>query len=449
MIDEGDSVMVCLSGGKDSYTLLDILLTLRKRAPIDFRIVAMNLDQKQPGFPADVLPNYLKQLGVEYHIETRGHLFHRQGKDTRRQDHLLAGFAPAARHHLPRGPGELGANKIALGHHRDDMIETLFLNMFFGGKLKAMPPKLVTDKGDHIVIRPLAYCPEKDIARYARGMEFPIIPCNLCGAQENLQRQNIKEMLAAWEYSLWLSRKPPDPSHLYGHDKIAFFSAGFEGAMIVLAAFYIVYVSIHRLIAAPKLENLGAGALLVLVAGLVNGALGGYLVWVGKKYGSMILEADGKHVLTDSLTSLGVLVGLSLTILTGWLRFDPMVAILVALDILWMGSKLIRQSIGGLMDEVDPTTQAQIRRLLIEMTSEAGVEFHGLRHRNAGNTTWVEFHLLFPKHTSLESAHSLATKIEERIQQDSRMRTEVTSHLETLEDHHDVHSRGHLEKFDE
>jgi cation diffusion facilitator family transporter len=219
--------------------------------------------------------------------------------------------------------------------------------------------------------------------------------------------------------------------------------------MIVLAAFYIVYVSIHRLIAAPKLENLGAGALLVLAAGLVNGALGGYLVWVGKKYGSMIVEADGRHVLTDCLTSLGVLVGLALTMVTGWLRFDPMVAILVALDILWMGGKLIRQSVGGLMDEVDPTTQAQIRRLLIEMTSEAGVEFHGLRHRNAGNTTWVEFHLLFPKHTSLESAHSLATKIEERIQQGSRMRTEVTSHLETLEDHHDVHSRGHLEKFDE
>jgi cation diffusion facilitator family transporter len=250
-------------------------------------------------------------------------------------------------------------------------------------------------------------------------------------------------------YSLWLSRKPPDPSHLYGHDKIAFFSAGFEGAMIVLAAFYIVYVSTQRLIAGPKLENLGAGALLVLAAGLINGALGGYLVWVGKKYGSMIVEADGRHVLTDCLTSLGVLVGLGLTMLTGWLRFDPIVAILVALDILWMGSKLIRQSIGGLMDEVDPTTQAHIRRLLIEMTSEAGVEFHGLRHRNAGNTTWVEFHLLFPKHTSLESAHSLATKIEERIQQDSRMRTEVISHLETLEDHHDVHPRGHSEKFDE
>src|SRR5271157_206122 len=250
-------------------------------------------------------------------------------------------------------------------------------------------------------------------------------------------------------YSLWLSSKPADPTHLYGHDKIAFFSAGFEGAMIVLAAVYIVYESIHRLITGSKLENLGAGALLVLAAGLINGALGSYLLWVGKKYGSLILEADGRHALTDCLTSLGVLVGLGLTMLTGWLRLDPIVAMLVALNILWMGSKLIRQSIGGLMDEVDPLTQAQTRRLLTEMTSQAGVEFHGLRQRNAGNTNWVEFHLLFPKDTSLESAHSLATKIEERIQQDSTMRTEVISHLETLEDHQKVHSRGHFEKVDE
>jgi cation diffusion facilitator family transporter len=249
-------------------------------------------------------------------------------------------------------------------------------------------------------------------------------------------------------YSLWLSRKPPDPSHLYGHDKIAFFSAGFEGAMIVLAAFYIVYESIRRWIAGPSLENVGAGALLVLAAGLVNGALGGYLVWVGKKHGSLILEADGRHVLTDCLTSLGVVVGLGLTILTGWLRFDPLVAILVALDILWMGSKLIRRSVGGLMDEVDPVTQARIRQLLVEMTSAARVDFHGLRLRNAGNTIWVEFHLLFPKESSLESAHSLATKIEERIQRDSTMRTEVISHLETLEDHQEVHSRGHFEKLE-
>ena len=206
MIEEGDSVMVCLSGGKDSYTLLDILLTLRKRAPIDFRIVAMNLDQKQPGFPADVLPEYLKRLGVEYHIETQ---------DT------CSLCSRLRRGIIYRVAGELGANKIALGHHRDDMIETLFLNMFFGGKLKAMPPKLVTDKGDHIVIRPLAYCTEKDVARYARGMEFPIIPCNLCGAQENLQRQNIKEMLAVWEreypgrsQTIFTAMQKIAPSHL-------------------------------------------------------------------------------------------------------------------------------------------------------------------------------------------------------------------------------------------
>jgi tRNA 2-thiocytidine biosynthesis protein TtcA len=198
MIENGDSVMVCLSGGKDSYTLLDILLALRKRAPIDFRIVAMNLDQKQPGFPADVLPNYLKKLGVEYHIETQD--TYSIVKEKIPEGKTTCSLCSRLRRGIIyRVASELGANKVALGHHRDDMIETLFLNLFFAGKLKAMPPKLVTDKGDHIVIRPLAYCAEKDIARFARAMEFPIIPCNLCGAQENLQRQNIKGMLAEWE----------------------------------------------------------------------------------------------------------------------------------------------------------------------------------------------------------------------------------------------------------
>ncbi len=198
MIGAGDSVMVCLSGGKDSYTLLDILLTLRKRAPIDFRIVAMNLDQKQPGFPAETLPAYLKSIGVEYHIETQD--TYSIVKEKIPEGKTTCSLCSRLRRGIIyRVASELGANKIALGHHRDDMIETLFLNLFFAGKLKAMPPKLVTDKGDHIVIRPLAYCVEKDIARYARGMEFPIIPCNLCGAQENLQRQNIKAMLGAWE----------------------------------------------------------------------------------------------------------------------------------------------------------------------------------------------------------------------------------------------------------
>ena len=220
MIEDGDTVMVCLSGGKDSYALLDILLTLRKRAPIDFRIVAMNLDQKQPGFPETVLPNYLKNLGVDFHIETQD--TYSIVKEKIPEGKTTCSLCSRLRRGIIyRVASELGANKIALGHHRDDMIETLFLNMFFGGKLKAMPPKLVTDKGDHIVIRPLAYCAEKDIARYARGMEFPIIPCNLCGSQENLQRQNIKEMLTAWErqypgrsQTIFTAMQNIKPSHL-------------------------------------------------------------------------------------------------------------------------------------------------------------------------------------------------------------------------------------------
>ena len=220
MIEQGDSVMVCLSGGKDSYTLLDILLALRKRAPIDFRIVAMNLDQKQPGFPVEVLPNYLKSLGVEYHIETQD--TYSIVKEKIPEGKTTCSLCSRLRRGIIyRVAGELGANKIALGHHRDDMIETLFLNIFFGGKLKAMPPKLVTDKGDHIVIRPLAYCAEKDIARFARAMEFPIIPCNLCGAQENLQRQNIKQMLTTWEQqypgrtqTIFTAMQNVAPSHL-------------------------------------------------------------------------------------------------------------------------------------------------------------------------------------------------------------------------------------------
>ena len=220
MIEAGDTVMVCLSGGKDSYTLLDILLTLRKRAPIDFKIVAMNLDQKQPGFPADVLPNYLKRIGVDFHIETQD--TYSIVKEKIPEGKTTCSLCSRLRRGIIyKVAGELGANKIALGHHRDDMVETLFLNMFFAGKLKAMPPKLVTDKGDHIVIRPLAYCAEKDIARYARGMEFPIIPCNLCGSQENLQRQNIKQMLTDWErqypgrsQTIFSAMQNVKPSHL-------------------------------------------------------------------------------------------------------------------------------------------------------------------------------------------------------------------------------------------
>jgi tRNA 2-thiocytidine biosynthesis protein TtcA len=198
MIEAGDRVMVCLSGGKDSYGMLDILLNLQRTAPVDFELVAVNLDQKQPGFPADVLPGYLSSLGVPFHILERDTYsivksVVPEGKTTcglcsRLRRGNLYGFAQ-----------EIGATKIALGHHRDDIVETLFLNMFFGGKLKAMPPKLLSDDGENVVIRPLAYCKEQDLARYAEARGFPIIPCNLCGSQENLQRQSIKQMLRDWE----------------------------------------------------------------------------------------------------------------------------------------------------------------------------------------------------------------------------------------------------------
>lgn len=198
MIEDGDRVMVCLSGGKDSFTMLDILLELRAAAPIKFSIVAINLDQKQPGFPAHILPEYLQQLGVEYKIIE---------EDTYSivQDKIPEGKTTCSlcsrlrRGILYRTAKELGATKIALGHHRDDMLATMMLNMFFGGKLKSMPAKLVSDNGEHVVIRPLAYCKEKHIEQYATLKNYPIIPCNLCGSQPNLQRQITKEMLNDWD----------------------------------------------------------------------------------------------------------------------------------------------------------------------------------------------------------------------------------------------------------
>jgi len=220
MIEEGDKVMVCVSGGKDSYAMLDILMKLRERAPINFEIVAVNLDQKQPNFPAEILPNYLKNLGIQYHIEEQDtySIVKRvipEGKTT-------CGLCSRLRRGiLYRVADELGATKIALGHHRDDILETLMLNMFYAGKLKGMPPKLRSDDGKHIVIRPLAYVPEKLLERYAGDMNFPIIPCDLCGSQPNLQRQVMKEMLRDWEKkhpgrveNLFRSMHHIVPSHL-------------------------------------------------------------------------------------------------------------------------------------------------------------------------------------------------------------------------------------------
>lgn len=228
MIEDGDKVMVCLSGGKDSYALLDILMTLRERAPIHFDIVAVNLDQKQPNFPAEVLPAYLDKLGVPYHIENQDtySIVKRlipEGKTT------CSLCSRLRRGILYRVADELGCNKIALGHHRDDILETFFLNMFFGAKIKGMPAKLVSDDGKHMVIRPLAYVKEADTERYAEVKGFPIIPCDLCGSQENLQRKQIKAMLRDWEKkhpgrveNIFSSLTTVVPSHLMDRDLFGF-----------------------------------------------------------------------------------------------------------------------------------------------------------------------------------------------------------------------------------
>jgi len=220
MISAGDKLMVCLSGGKDSYALLDILLSLRDKAPVPFELVAFNLDQKQPGFPAHVLPEYLTALGVPFRIEQRD--TYGVVKRVIPEGKTTCGLCSRLRRgNIYRVAAELGCTKIALGHHRDDMLETLFLNMFYGGKLKGMPPKLVTDDGRHVVIRPLAYCREQDLTEYAQLKQFPIIPCNLCGSQPNLQRRAIKDMLQQWGQqfpgrieSMFRALQDVAPSHL-------------------------------------------------------------------------------------------------------------------------------------------------------------------------------------------------------------------------------------------
>ena len=220
MIGAGDRVMVCLSGGKDSYGLLDVLLKLRQRAPIEFDIVAVNLDQKHPGYPAHVLPDYLKSLGIAFHIAEQD--TYSTVKRLIPEGKTMCSLCSRLRRGvLYRLAGELGATRIALGHHRDDILETFFLNLFFGGKLKAMPPKLGSDDGKHVVIRPLAYVKEQDLARYAEVRAFPLIPCDLCGSQDNLQRKQIKAMLRQWEKAfpgrvetIFNSLQRVAPSHL-------------------------------------------------------------------------------------------------------------------------------------------------------------------------------------------------------------------------------------------
>jgi tRNA 2-thiocytidine biosynthesis protein TtcA len=220
MIEEGDRVMVCLSGGKDSYTLLDLLLSLQRAAPLQFELIAVNLDQKQPGFPAEVLPGYLRERGVPFHIieQDTYKVVRRVIPEGRTMCSLCSRLRRGA---LYNYAANHGITKIALGHHRDDIIETLFLNLFHGGRLKAMAPKLRSDNGRHVVIRPLAFIAERDIARYANGRAFPIIPCTLCGSQPNLQRQAIKQMLAGWEEqhpgrseSIFSALRAVEPAHL-------------------------------------------------------------------------------------------------------------------------------------------------------------------------------------------------------------------------------------------
>ncbi len=239
MIEHGDCIMVCLSGGKDSYTLLDILLQLREKAPVDFELIAVNLNQKQPGYPGHVLPEYLDALGVTYHIIERD--TYSVVKRVIPENKTMCGLCSRLRRGTLYGfAEEHGITKIALGHHRDDIIETLFLNMFNGGSLKAMPPKLRSDDGKNIVIRPLAYCREADIEKYAAIREFPIIPCNLCGSQDHLQRQAIKQMLREWENrfpgrieSIFRAIQNVSPSHLADTGLFDFAGLGAKESTVV------------------------------------------------------------------------------------------------------------------------------------------------------------------------------------------------------------------------
>src|SRR5579864_1049637 len=244
-------------------------------------------------------------------------------------------------------------------------------------------------------------------------------------------------------FSLRLSTKPAGPTFLYGYERITFFSAGFEGAMIVVAAIWILVEAVEKWLAGMPLEHLGSGILLLLAAGLLNGWLGWYLLRVGKRSHSLILEADGKHVLTDCFTSFGVVAGLGLVMLTGWKPFDPLVAIAVAVNILWSGGRMAWRSAVGLLDYSDPETGKQIREKLDAICSDLGVYYHGVRYRTTGYRQIIEVHLLFPLATPVGEAHRLATLLEERLPVELGTSAEVITHLESLEDHEHVHSVGH------
>jgi len=244
-------------------------------------------------------------------------------------------------------------------------------------------------------------------------------------------------------FSLRLSLKPAAPTFLYGYERIAFFSAGFEGAMIIVAAIWILVESIRKWLAGLRLEHLGPGTLLVLGAAMLNAWLGWYLLRVGKRSHSLILEADGKHVLTDSYTSFGVVVGLGLVILTGWKPFDPLLAIAVAINILWSGGRLAWRSAVGLLDYSDPDIGKRIRQKLDAICSELGVHYHGVRYRTTGYREIIEVHLLFPHATPVGEAHRLATSLEERLPRELGKPAEVITHLESVEDHEHVHATEH------
>jgi len=246
-------------------------------------------------------------------------------------------------------------------------------------------------------------------------------------------------------YSMWLSFKPADEDHLYGHDKISFFSAGFEGAMIVIAAIFIAYESIKKILFGFSIDNINEGTLFIALAASINAFLSFYLIQKGKKYKSLVLEANGKHILTDCWTSLGAIIALALVQLTGITFFDPGIAIFIALNILWTGGKLIKKCIGGLMDQVDPELNKLIIASVEEETQKKQLEFHNLKHRVSGNKIFIEFHLLFPKEISLKEAHEEASEVEANVKKQLDRSAEIVTHLEPKRDHDQIHKKYGLQ----